>query len=171
MNMNHDQEDSDFERELRELKPTGITPGIRRSVALGLQDGADSADARESRGEWRWVACVSALAAGLLVVATIHFMTGFNSKVPSAGHEGQPATAGIERPSSESRDTFRPVAVRSEMVAQRDEGPVLVSNMGPVRKLRYRFVDDVKWHNEHRNLTLAARVPREEVVLVSLETY
>ena len=57
----------------------------------------------------------------------------------------------------------------SVLLAKRDEGISVMPDMGPVRKVRYQYLDRVEVRDARRGATFCASVPREEVVLVSLQ--
>jgi hypothetical protein len=64
-----------------------------------------------------------------------------------------------------------PVYEGTVLVGQRDEGIVAMGTSGVARKVRCRYVDNVQWQNRARGIVLTAGVPREEVMLVPVESY
>lgn len=168
MNENRDNDMADLESELRSLRPVRVPPEVMHRISMEL---GNSGSAGQPGLAWGWLAAVTSAAAALVIGLTVYL----------AGRSEPPkkpllAAAGIrvedrQKVPELKADEFQPIAVKTEMIGQRQEGAAYVSDLGPVRKVRYSFVDDVRWHNERRNMTLSARMPREEVVLVSLDTY
>jgi hypothetical protein len=172
MNKNADSDLTIFERELQEMKPAPVPDRLRRKISAELKQAERLAGASAPKtSDWGWFTMVSSVAAAAAASVAIYFMCHSEpAKLDTATavvRQAQPA----KDANTKAADEFRPVLVKTEMVGQRQEEPVYVANVGPVRKIRYSFVDDVRWRNDRRSMTLSARMPREEVVLVSLDTY
>lgn len=160
-----------LEQELRRLRPARVSETLRTRIAAGIQDSVrviEPASAGDRSWVTRWVAAAAALAAVFLAAVSVHISNGPGENGKSGPSVAAPVAAAVEKTPS---DEFKPVVVRSEIVGQHDDGPVVVKDFGPARRVRYSIVDDVRWRNDRRNLTLSASVPREEVVLVALDTY
>ena len=70
-----------------------------------------------------------------------------------------------------AEDSYRLVSVDTCLVNERDEGTVMTDGDVPARQLRYDCVDRMEWHNPKKEKTYTVTRPREEVRLVSFETY
>ncbi|WP_415908306.1 hypothetical protein [Oleiharenicola sp. Vm1] len=62
-----------------------------------------------------------------------------------------------------SRDTYRPVKAANVLYDLQDEGPVLLEDNTPARRIRARYVDTYTWKNPATNASLKWSVPRDEV--------
>ena len=70
-----------------------------------------------------------------------------------------------------SSTKYIPVKVRHVLMNAQEEGIFYIDDHIPARKMRYRFVDSYTWKNPADGSSLQVTVPREEVLLVRLDTY
>ena len=63
-----------------------------------------------------------------------------------------------------------PVAFETVLVGEQDEGAVMTADRTPARRMRYRYVDHMQWRHPERDVNYTVSVPRDEIVLVSMET-
>jgi hypothetical protein len=61
------------------------------------------------------------------------------------------------------RDAYRPVKAANVLYDLQDEGPVLLEDNTPARRVRARYVDTYTWKNPATNASLKWSVPRDEV--------
>lgn len=62
-----------------------------------------------------------------------------------------------------ARDTYRPVKAANVLYDLQDEGPVMLDDNTPARRIRARYVDTYTWKNPATNASLKWSVPRDEV--------
>jgi hypothetical protein len=65
--------------------------------------------------------------------------------------------------STSPRDAYRPVKAANVLYDLQDEGPVLLEDHTPARRVRARYVDTYTWKNPATNASLKWSVPRDEV--------
>ncbi|MBA4138255.1 MAG: hypothetical protein C0518_13145 [Opitutus sp.] len=65
--------------------------------------------------------------------------------------------------STTPRDAYRPVKAANVLYDLQDEGPVLLEDNTPARRVRARYVDTYTWKNPATNASLKWSVPRDEV--------
>lgn len=85
-----------------------------------------------------------------------------NAPVPEAA----PSFAAERTPTPRAlavRDTYRPVKAANVLYDLQDEGPVLLDDNTPARRVRARYVDTYTWKNPATNASLKWSVPRDEV--------
>ena len=156
-----------IEEELKSLRPRPLSRGALARIGETLTDKPRERDrivAFPGWFAWRWIGTVAAAAAAALLLVLGAVMALIPGKKglppPVAGMENH--AEGLERPGT--------IACGTVLVGQRNEGPVLVgvSPKVPVRCVRYKFEDRVRWYDKERGAVFSASVPREEVKLVSL---
>ncbi|HLP24930.1 MAG TPA: hypothetical protein VK477_04585 [Acidobacteriota bacterium] len=109
-----------------------------------------------SVGVWRWqVARSPATEATEQGFAQSTSLPPESSSVPI---EPTPAPRALA-----ARDTYRPVKAANVLYDLQDEGPVLLEDNTPARRVRARYVDTYTWKNPTTNASLKWSVPRDEV--------
>lgn len=128
---------------------------------------------------WKWFSWQMAAAAGVALAVSLGVWRRQAAETP-APHAPDPQTfAEVDRrasepsvlaPSSEAepralatRDTYRPVKAANVLYDLQDEGPVLLEDNTPARRVRARYVDTYTWKNPATNSSLKWSVPRDEV--------
>jgi hypothetical protein len=74
-----------------------------------------------------------------------------------------PETAESSRTALAAADTYRPVKAANVLYDLQDEGPVLLEDNTPARRIRARYVDTYTWKNPATKASLKWSVPRDEV--------
>jgi hypothetical protein len=146
-----------IESELRLLKPRGLSPSAVRRMQAEMKSPQSSASRMvpfPRSLSWRLLGPAIAVAAMLLI------SVGVFLKTSPPGDEERAAATPATGVSS--------VAYGTAVLDQRDEGVVSMADRTPVRKVRYTLEDRMQWHDRQSGGTFSARVPRQEVVLVSL---
>lgn len=193
--MNHS--DEQLEKELRDLRPQTPSPELTRRIGNSLAAGPReervtafpgteaSADATPSPWRRRWVAPL-ALAATLAVVGAL-YLFGPRTEPPTGQGPGLAVTPTAPAATEAAPDNpvqtraerlrelrpgpdYEPVKAENTLAAAEDEGVVMVGDNRAARQVRYHFVDTVVWENPMDGSTIEVSVPREEVVLIPLDT-
>lgn len=155
---NHKYDIPDVEHLLASMRPARPSPRLRQKIATGLE-----------RVPWNvvrpafWLSVPIAAAAALIILLA--------APSPVALHQPQHAVRVPKPVSPAGNDTLRPVQFNTTLVAKRDEGTVLLSGNTPARKFRYSFVDTFEWKDETSGSLLSHAAPRDEVVLLAMDTY
>ena len=68
-------------------------------------------------------------------------------------------------------DTFRPILAENNLKSRVDEGIVFLRNGLTARRYRYEFVDRVVWKNPSDGAIMEMEIPRDEVVLIPVQTF
>jgi hypothetical protein len=170
--MNLDQ-NKRFEAQLRKLKPA--------PVDRGLQDRIETALKRESRVQRREKFRSLVSWAGLAVAASLLITFGvllFNGRLvlgpdqtPAVVVEPVEADADSASESIPESGDFKPVLAENNLQNRIDEGIVFLRNGLTARRYRYEFVDRVVWRNPVDGATVEMKIPRDEVVLVPVQTF
>lgn len=164
---------NDLEQELRQLAPRGLSRRIRENIRreVGLLNPATPAlqHTHGAPGPFRArpvlrAAAVLAAAAGLAVLI---YLTRVNPRVGPVTLARVPAPTPVTGESA-TNESGGSVSVATVLVDEQDEGTVVDSRYGPVRCVRYRFVDNVRWDHPRRGGAVIRQQPREEIVLVSV---
>ncbi len=109
-----------------------------------------------SLGVWRWQSAGSpAPVAPEQVLAKNAITPAEDAAVPAAPPPASRALA--------ARDSYRPVKAANVLYDLQDEGPVLLEDNTPARRVRARYVDTYTWKNPATNASLKWSVPRDEV--------
>lgn len=108
-----------------------------------------------SLGVWRWQAAGSTPGDAMPVV---------QPAIPDAGGRPQASEPDVAAPRTlAARDTYRPVKAANVLYDLQDEGPVLLEDNTPARRVRARYVDTYTWKNPATNASIKWSVPRDEV--------
>jgi hypothetical protein len=166
------EEKSHFEEQLRQFKPARVNPELAIRIQEGLKRGSRAERRRRLASIVTWGSV--ALAASILI--TFGFLL-FNGRLglgedkvntPAAepiALESEPA------PVEENLDTFKPVLAENNLQNRVDEGIVFLRNGLTARRYRYEFLDRVVWKNPANGAIVEMEIPRDEVILVPVQTY
>lgn len=146
-----DDELTDLEAELRQLRPAPPSPALRARVQRELA--AVPAARPRARWDWWWIALPAA--------ATVLIVLNLKLQTPSE-KSGEPSPAAQVA----GRASLKPVAAENVLYAADDEGLVTLDDGTPARRARLHFVDTITWRDPHTNASLTWSVPREEVRIV-----
>lgn len=166
--MNLDK-DKIFENKLRQVDPTPVDDLLTERIARRIRE--TEAENRSSR----WLAYIGW--GGLVAAATVMVAVGFtlftaNHDAPDEAalvNTGMDATEAPEATSDD--DTFKPVIAQNNLKERIDEGIVFLDGGLTARKYRYQFIDRVVWRNPKNGARVEMEVPRDEVVLIPVQTY
>ena len=165
--------ESDFENQLRALRPLAPSPALEENIArqLGphraiatIETRAAVIQQREFDGErpgffdrifpgLRWAFAGAAAAAA--VFAAIH-------------HFAQPTAPSTAPVVAVAEPDFEPVEVTRDLVAAEDGGLVYEEDEEPVRLVRYTTLERHVWTHPVTGARLELEIPREDLVLVSI---
>lgn len=155
-----------FEEQLRSIRPVPHGPRLENRIAEAIR----IAEARQRTQRWRarmaWVGV--AMAASVLIVSGLSLFR--ENRVPSVGESV--VADPLEVPPAESAEpVFEPVLAQNNLQDRVDEGIVFLKNGLTARKYRYKFIDRVVWRNPANGAVVDVEVPRDEVVLIPVQTY
>lgn len=117
---------------------------------------------------------------GLAVAASLLIGFGFmlfNGRldIKSPGLDGEPGAeieaVPVTNGTGAANDGFRPVVAENNYKGRVDEGIVFLRNGLTARRYRYEFIDRVVWRNPSDGAVIEMEVPRDEVVLVPVQTF
>lgn len=155
--------ESDFENELRALRPVAPTADLENRIAVALAP----ADRRMEHpaphayadllGEWLhrlgWALCGAAAAVAVMLL----LQSGTRSAPQPA-----PAIAALESGAEE----FFPPEGESELVEADDTGIIYSEDAEPFRQMRFRSIERYAWADPDTGARVEVEVPREDVVLM-----
>lgn len=174
--MNLDQNKA-FEDKLRKLQP--VKPG--KEVYQKVDAALSSLESRDRMGKLISFAAWG----GMGIAATILVVFGvllFNGRLTSPEISSEPVamdtgdppaeqiSASAEEPNLDS-DSFKPVLAENNLKNRIDEGIVFLRNGLTARRYRYEFVDRVVWQNPNNGAVMEMEIPRDEVVLIPVQTF
>ena len=158
--------ESDFETELRELRPVAPSASVEARIAdalaivaprtlhpqtSGVLAPRESTAARFFRG-LGW-ACAGAAAA----VATVAWL-----QQPSKTTTVRPLVAAVNA----EADAFEPDGSERELLETTDDGVLLQGGAEPVRQLRCNYIERYAWTNPATGARVEVEVPREDIYLM-----
>ncbi|MEA3208716.1 MAG: hypothetical protein QOE70_1773 [Chthoniobacter sp.] len=159
MNLN----ESEFEEELRTLRPRPASSALESRIAAALGSTAPHphtgglrvrpkhvlADFWSALG---WAGAGAALA--IAVIALVHAL-----ELPAA-HRIAPPDATANAP---ALDSFKHTEESAELIGAADEGLILETNEEPVRQVRYNSLERHVWINAMTGARMEIEIPREDV--------
>ncbi|HRE82181.1 MAG TPA: hypothetical protein PLN52_14125 [Opitutaceae bacterium] len=175
--MSNDDDFSDLERELKQLRLREPSAGFLERIEQALD--ADLANApRHYEVHWGgWIT------AGLPIAAAVVFgflaaqaptqrqqaRDGTREAIVAGDVSSSPETFTAERRTQPS--LYKPVAVEQWDYGAHDEGIVTLPDGTTARQWRERFVDTVTWKNPQTQAAVTWSIPRDEVRLVPVRAY
>lgn len=167
MNLN----DSEFEQELRQMRPLPASTSLEDKIASALsrheivraERVPTAAILRQPEGSSaifvRWLQGLGwAVAGAAAAVAAIALM--------DRGEAGNaPTLAAVVETSAEA---FEHTETSEELVTAEDEGLVLAGDQEAVRQVRYHSLERHVWVNPTTGARMEVEIPREDVRLVSV---
>lgn len=170
MNLN---DNGDFEERLRQFRPGPVPSGLETRIGQALEAGARASRRRRMGSTIAW--------GGIIVAASVLITFGvllFNGRLNFASG-GNPVPAAAAQSSANSNlpgtgqpaDTFAPVLAENNLQNRVDEGIVFLRNGLTARRYRYEFLDRVVWKNPATGAVVEMEIPRDEVILVPVQTY
>ncbi|MBX3738210.1 MAG: hypothetical protein KF715_16060 [Candidatus Didemnitutus sp.] len=181
----------DLENELKALRPRRPSVLLRARVEHELSHAeSDSRESPRSIREapryasattlrsWKWFSWQMAAAAAVALAVSVGVwrwqisrdtLLAASATAPSLAQSEKVDSPPIEStPASAPRalaavDTYRPVKAANVLYDLKDEGPVMLDDNTPGRRIRARYVDTYTWKNPATNASLKWSVPRDEV--------
>ena len=141
-----------LEQELKDLKPRRMSLSARQSIEQKLAEPARLIIYPRITG------IVSAAAAIFIALGIIILQPDVQDKQKKEL---------VAVPKNLTEDIFKPVKVNTVLLDKQEEALVQVKGDAPMRRIKYRLVDNMEWYNPERKTTFSATVPREQIVLVS----
>jgi hypothetical protein len=174
MSLEHDKA---FEERLRKIQPVRPSKEVYQKVDSALASVQSHRRMNKVLAFGAW--------GGMGVAATILIVFGlllFNGRIqtPEPGSEpvvmdvGEPPVQASETAESEpnlEQDSFKPVLAENNLKNRIDEGIVFLRNGLTARRYRYEFVDRVVWKNPTNGAVMEMEIPRDEVVLIPVQTF
>ena len=164
--------DRQFEERLRMARP--ISP--RRELAAEIDMAMRKALRHQRMSHWRSLTAWGGLAVAASVVVTFGILL-FNGRFSLAGQRAPladtpvPESAPVRSSGDAAVDDFRPVLAENNLKSRIDEGIVFLRNGLTARRYRYEFIDRIVWENPSDGAIVEMEIPREEVVLVPVQTF
>jgi hypothetical protein len=163
----------DFESELRKLHPRKPSVGLLVRLERELTGPDTAAGPARPPRRWQfpptgaprwlvWPAVAALLTFGGIVI--VH-------REPVGASRLTPPVSEVSAPMELSMAVFKPVGATKFLYASLDEGPALLSDGLPARRVCNRYVDKYTWRNPRTRASVQWIVPREEVRLVPVEAF
>jgi len=167
------QDLKNLEAKLAALEPRKPSDRLKEN----LRAACEGKRQQKGRGVILWPLSIVAALAAILAFSFLIFNTP--AAPPSAGQNLTEVPLPTEvAPSSESgapetspEDSFKPVVADNTLHNLVDEGIVFLRNGVPARRYRYQFIDRVVWENPENGARMEMEIPRDEVVLVPVQTF
>lgn len=178
----------DLENELKALRPRRPSVLLRARVEHELSQAPHAAPAAKPTAprytsattlrSWKWFSWQMAAAASVALAVSLGVWRwqSAGSPAPVAPEQvlvknaiapAEDAAVPVEPPPASralaARDSYRPVKAANVLYDLQDEGPVLLEDNTPARRVRARYVDTYTWKNPATNASLKWSVPRDEV--------
>lgn len=159
---------SDLEAELKELRPTAasaeLTRRVERALAEPITATATAGVLPKPKVRWSWYALGlgAAAAAALLLLARVGLEQPQVKQPSFAALTPAPSVS-----ESQTAGGFVPDGLTRVVYHQRDEGLVFPSSATePVRRLRSRSRETLKWSDARTGASLRVSYPTEEVEFI-----
>ena len=170
--MSFDKEKS-FEEKLRAARPADPPEELEKRLSIAIQKAGRHAKVARLRQLTGWGGM--AVAAGLLITFGILLFNGrLDLNGLSSGEalaDRTPADVSELQAGAGREDGFTPVFAENNLKSRVDEGIVFLRNGLTARRYRYEFIDRVVWQNPSDGAVVEVEVPRDEVVLVPVQTF
>ena len=164
------EQDKSFERQLRQIKPKQPDEMLVERIGAAI----DKADAGDRKGKWgsyfAWSGLVAA-ASIMIVVGLSLFNRGTEIQSSSVSETVENLEPLIVPEAAVGDESFKPVLAQNNLQERVDEGIVFLRNGLTARKYRYEFIDRVVWKNPVNGAVVEMEVPRDEVVLIPVQTF
>ena len=159
---------SEIESELRKLRPiqpsAELVARIEQELATGgsADEGSDNI-IRPDRFRVNWRAAGLGLAAAAILVFLLR--VNFPTAPPTAGPNGSSSVPAIKAPPASAQ--FIPAGATQVLYNKRDEGLHYADGSAePVRRVRSRTRETLRWHNPQTGASLRISYPTEQVELI-----
>jgi hypothetical protein len=163
-----------FEEHLRQARPHAFDPVLKERIQNELRIVARRQRIARFRSSAGW--------AGLAIAATILITFGFllfNGRIslqdlspdPPLALQTEPEPDPVVSDPADKTSPFKPVLTQNNLQSRIDEGIVFLKNGMTARRYRYQFVDRVVWENPADGAMVELEVPRDEIVLIPVQTF
>lgn len=176
--------DSDIEDQLRLLKPAAPSEGLAARIERELAIKAPSSPAagviaRPSKPSlfWKWVRDLGWAGAG--AATALGAVALYSAAQKPAGEKPMEPTltaavapARVDTAAAPAATTkvddqaFEPAEASRELVAVNDSNELLDTESGPVREVRYTYLERLAWAHPGTGARIEIEVPREDVYLL-----
>lgn len=160
---------SELEAELRKLRISPVARELATRIESALEEARAEASApniiRPARLQIQWLT----LGVGLAAAAAFLLLARVNSPAPSARRPTFATTTPAQSNPSASAvsNTFVPTGMTQVVYNRRDEGLVFAQDANePVRRVRSRKRETLRWQNPGTGASLEVSYPSEEVRLI-----
>lgn len=167
--------DSELEDQLRAWRPAAPSPELGRRIAQDLaapvvgaavgaaRSGLLTRPTEKPGAAWRWLRDLGWALAGATAALTVVAL--FPPSDPPAAPLASSAVV-ADPPAAQPAAAFEPAGSTSELLATEDSAQLVETNDGPVREVRYSFLERHAWTNPQTGARMEVEVPREDVYLV-----
>lgn len=166
------EENRKFEERLRSIRPSKVDPRMKNRIAAALAKRQRARRLARLRSGIGWAGM--AIAASLLITFGFLLFNGRLSISPIS-EEQTAESAGPDldstMPDRSGDDAFKPVFAENNLTNRIDEGIVFLRNGLTARRYRYEFIDRVVWENPSNGAVVEMEIPRDEVILVPVQTF
>jgi len=161
-----------FEEQLKQLRPVSIDQKLSGRIQNDLRRALRRKRMAQFRSSAGW--------AGLAVAASIMITFGFllfngrlslDQVVPVIPVAMEIDPDPVVSDPSTSEGPFKQVLTENNLQSRIDEGIVFLKNGMTARRYRYQFVDRVVWENPADGAMVELEVPRDEIVLIPVQTF
>jgi hypothetical protein len=162
--------DSDLENQLRALSPAAPSPDLATRIERDLGSTPRVAQtagvlARPARAPvaWRWLRDLGWAAAGAATMLAV--VTHFSSPKKREASLAL-ASAPVSIAPVAAEQAFEPAETSRELVSVKNSDELLDTADGPVREVRYTYLERLAWAHPLTGARLEIEVPREDVYLL-----
>ena len=163
------QEDRAFEKQLKQIKPRELDEFLVERIGTAIKESETTSVRRRWNAYLAWGGLVTA--ASIMIVAGLSFFHGGVDIVPESVGDLADAQPIESRESISGKNAFQPILAQNNLKDRVDEGIVFLGDGLTARKYRYEFIDRVVWKNPSNGAFVEMEVPRDEVVLIPVQTY
>ena len=165
------EKDRQFEEQLRSIQPAAPSMELGDRIGSAIA----SVERRKRMAQWRMAGAWGGLAAAAAALITFGILL-FNGRLEIAtssqgAEESALPTLALEDSPAAQPDAFRPVLAENNLKGRIDEGIVFLDNGLTARRYRYEFIDRVVWRNPSDGAVVEMEIPRDEVVLIPVQTF
>lgn len=167
--------DSEIEDQLRALSPGAPSADLASRIERQLTDlppvrtaGVIARPARTPRG-WRWLRDLGWAVAGAtaaLALATWFAQAQKSTTPTTRSVVANTAPAPVLVAAAVDDQAFEPTEATRELVSVKNSNEVLDTEDGPVREVRYTYLERLAWAHPGTGARLEIEVPREDVYLL-----
>lgn len=173
----HPEPDQAFMEQLKAIRPRRLQAATIERIEAAIHLDRRRLFLRRFRAVSLWTGAAAAavmalVAGGLLVSGRIDLPQLADPLDSSMGTE----TAGMATSESAGRlpageSALRPILAENSLQGRIDEGIVFLDNGITAKRYRYAFIDRIVWKNTTDGSLVEMSIPRDEFVLVPVQTF